>query len=73
MEPQIQFTLALDLGRQPRMNCSETTQIVVHKQKQARQVERLMIVTTAKLWGGSKKKSKNCSCCMQTSSIQSWL
>ena len=49
VEPQIQFALALDLGRRPRMNRSGTTQIVVHKQKKARQVERLMIVTTEKL------------------------
>ena len=51
VEPQIQFALALDLGRRPRMNRSGTTQIVVHKQRQAKQVERLMIITTAKLWG----------------------
>ena len=51
VEPQMQFALALDLGRRPRMNRSGTAEIVVHKQKQAKQVERLMIITTAKLWG----------------------
>ena len=51
VEPQIQFALALDLERRPRLNRSGTSEIVVHKQKQARQVERLMIITTAKLWG----------------------
>ena len=51
VEPQIQFTLALDLGRRPRLNRCGTSNIIVHKQKQARQVEMLMIVTTAKLWG----------------------
>lgn len=40
----------LDLGWQPRMNTARTTEIAVHE-KEARQVERLMIVTTTKLWG----------------------
>ena len=80
VEPQIQFALALDLGRRPRMNRSGTTQIVVHKQRQAKQVERLMIITTAKLWGweddslSSKRRVRIArAVCKQVAYIRSWL
>ena len=37
--PQLDYTLALELGRCPQINCTGTTVIVVRQQKQAKKVE----------------------------------
>ena len=48
---KIDYALALDLKRRPRMNRMGTEEIVIHNRKQAQQLEKVLILHTAKLWG----------------------
>ena len=47
----IDFALALDLDRRPRMNRMGTEIISTHRKVQADQIARLMALKTAELWG----------------------
>ena len=51
VDNDIEFALALDLERRPRMNRSGTERIEVHRRKQACENEKMLVLHIAKLWG----------------------
>lgn len=55
----ISFALQLDLRRRPRLSRSGATEIKVHERKQATELERIMIMFTAKRWGWNSSLHTN--------------
>ena len=51
VDNDIEFALALDLERRPRMNRSGTERIEVHGRKQACENKKMLVLHIAKLWG----------------------
>ena len=50
---EVNYALALDLNRRPRLSRKGSSTILIHPKKQATEMERVMALFTAQKWGWS--------------------